>query len=263
MVSYISLIFYILAFIHIVLFLLWGNKSLKHLFNVFMFAGIIFNIVSLALNYIDSGDISSTSLYDLLMIVSLSFGITYIILYAKYRRPLIGMFIAPFMVVSNLMALYFTPERVPSYDVVDSIWRYVHLPFIVLGTTFLVSAFISSIMYLILEYQLKNKNFGNVFHRFPPLDTIAKINNTSLYIGYYFFTGGAALGFVWMLEKDLENLLSSAKIVFSIITWLLYTMLLVLRHKKPMPPHNTAKWTIIGFILILVTYAGVFLFMLR
>lgn len=223
--------------------------------------GLVFNVVSLSVNYVNSENI--TSLYDLLLIVSLSFGVTYFILYAKYRRQLLGMFISPFMVIANIIALFVTPERMPSYAVVDSIWRYVHLPFIVLGTTFLVSAFISSVMYLILEYQLKNKNFGNIFHRFPPLDTIARINNTSLNAGYYFFTAGAMLGFVWMIQNHLGSILSSSKIIFSIITWLLYTALMIVKKRGPIPPHNTAKWTIIGFILIVATYIGVVSFMLR
>ncbi len=125
-----------------------------------------------------------------------------------------------------------------------------------LGTTFLVAAFIASIMYLIQEAQLKKKNFGFIFQRFPALDTIASINDTSLQIGFYFFTIGSALGFVWMLQNNLEEILSSAKII-------LYAVLMILKKRRPMTPKQTAQWTVIGFILILVTYVGVANFMLR
>ncbi len=132
-----------------------------------------------------------------------------------------------------------------------------------LGTTFLVAAFTASLMYLIQEAQLKKKNFGFIFQRFPALDTIANINNTSLQTGFYLFTIGSALGFVWMLQNNLEEILSSEKIIFSILTWFLYAALIILKKHKPMTPKQTAQWTVIGFILILVTYVGVANFMLR
>lgn len=263
MISYISLIFYMIAFIHIMLFLLWGNRNVRSLFNIFMGIGLLFNIADLALRYFNTGAAPASTLYDVMNMVCISFGITYFILYAKYKRPLIGLFISPFMVAASLVAICFPPNVSPSYPVVDSIWRYVHLPFIILGTTFLVAAFIASLMYLIQETQLKKKNFGFIFQRFPALDTIANINDTSLQIGFYFFTIGSALGFVWMLQNNLEEILSSAKIIFSILTWFLYAILMILKKRRPMTPRQTAQWTVIGFILILVTYIGVANFMLR
>ncbi len=263
MISYIALIFYMLAFVHIALFLYGGSKNVRKLFNIFMALGLAFNFYDILIRFLDTGIAPTSTLYDVMLILSFSFGITYFILYAKYRRPLLGLFISPFMVAALVVAILYPPTITPSYPVVDSIWRIVHLPFIVLGTTFLVTAFISSVMYIIQEAQLKKKKFGFIFQRFPALDTIGKINNTSLYIGYYFYTLGVALGFVWMLQNNLEEILSSAKIIFSILTWFLYTILITLKKIKPLTQRQTAQWTIIGFFLIIVTYFGVASFMLR
>lgn len=263
MISYIALIFYMLAFVHIALFLYWGNKNVRTLFNIFMAVGLVFNLYDIVIRFLNTGVAPTSTLYDLMIVLSFSFGITYFILYAKYRRPLIGLFISPFMVAALITAIFYPPTIAPSYPVVDSIWRIVHLPFMVLGTTFLVAAFVASIMYLIQEGQLKKKKFGFIFQRFPALDTIGAINNTSLYIGYYFYTVGVALGFVWMLQNNLEEILSSAKIIFSMLTWVLYTALIIVKKIKPLSQKQTAQWTIIGFILIIVTYFGVASFMLR
>ena len=244
MISYISLIFYILAFVHIALFLYSGSRSVRNLFNIFMILGLIFNLYELVVRFMETGLAPTSTLYDLMLSLSLSFGITYFILYA-------------------VIAILYPPTITPSYPVVDSIWKVVHLPFIVLGTTFLVAAFVASVMYIIQEAQLKKKKFGFIFQRFPALDTIGKINNTSLTIGFYFFTIGAVLGFIWMLQNNLEEILSSAKVVFSVLTWILYAALIALRRIKPLTQRQTAQWTIIGFILIIVTYVGVASFMLR
>ena len=184
-------------------------------------------------------------------------------LYIKYNRPLIGMFIAPFTVFLGLLTIFFPPELAPSYQVVDSIWKYVHLPFIILGTTFLVASFLASIMYIIQEYQLRHKKFGFIFHRFPPLDTIAKINDSSLNIGFYCFSIGAILGFIWMLQNDLEMILSTSKIIFSLLTWVLFALFVYIKRQRPISPHQIAHWTVAGFISILIMYIGVGSFLLR
>lgn len=258
MISYISLIFYILAFLHIFLYFLWGSKNVEKLFNIFIGMGVIFNIADYILRIVHYKTLPASSLNDVFLLVSISFGITYFILYAKYKKQMIGMFISPFLVILGILLLFFNvPGYVPTYDVVDSIWKYVHLPFVALGTTFLVAAVLASLMYLILEYQLKNKKFGPVFHRFPPLDAIGKINDTSLIVGFYLFTVGATLGFLWLVEDNLTLELSSPKIIFSVLTWILYGALIYLKRNKPLSPHRSAQWTIIGFVLILASYVGV------
>ena len=256
MVSYISLIFYILAFVHIALFLYSGSRNVRNLFNIFMMLGLLSNLYELIIRFMETGLAPTSTLYDLMLSLSLSFGITYFILYAKYRRPLIGLFISPFMAAALVIAIFYPPTITPSYPVVDSIWKVVHLPF-------LVAAFVASVMYILQEAQLKKKKFGFIFQRFPALDTIGNINNTSLTIGFYFFTIGAVLGFIWMLQNNLEELLSSTKVVFSVLTWFLYAALIIFRRIKPLTQRQTAQWTIIGFVLIIITYFGVASFMLR
>ncbi len=252
-----------IAFIHIILFLLWGNKNVRSLFNIFTGTGLLFNIADMALRYFNTGAAPTSTLYDVMNMVCISFGITYFILYAKYKRPLIGLFISPFMVAASIVSICFPPNVSPSYPVIDSIWRYVHLPFIVLGTTFTKMELDLTNVKPGFKNKKLQKNFGFIFQRFPALDTIANINNTSLQTGFYLFTIGSALGFVWMLQNNLEEILSSEKIIFSILTWFLYAALIILKKHKPMTPKQTAQWTVIGFILILVTYVGVANFMLR
>ena len=74
MISYISLIFYMIAFIHIILFLLWGNKNVRSLFNIFTGTGLLFNIADMALRYFNTGAAPTSTLYDVMNMVCISFG---------------------------------------------------------------------------------------------------------------------------------------------------------------------------------------------
>ncbi len=261
MISYLALMAYIIAFCHIAFFLVFGSRILKTLFNIFMGAGFVINITELVLSWYKTGYFPSSSLYDFMNIMSAAFVVTYFIIYAKYERPLIGLFISPFNVVFSAAAIVAPVSA--SYTFVDSIWRYGHLPFVILGTTFFIASFLSAVMYFIQERQLKGKKFGMVFQRFPPLDTINKINSTTLKLGFYFYTIGAVLGFAWMADGGFESLLASSKIIFSMVTWVVFAVIMGLKRWKGLSPRRMAFFTIAGFLCVLVTYIGVAVFLIR
>lgn len=262
MISYLALMCYIVAFVNITLFLILGNRLLKASFNVFLGAGFFINILEIIVVWYNQGFFPSNNLYGFMNILSAAFVVTYFIIYAKYERPLVGMFICPFNIVFSAVAIA-APLNTSSNVFVDSVWRYGHLPFVILGTTFFIASFLASVMYFIQEKQLKSKHFGVVFQRFPPLDTINNINSTSLKLGFYFFTIGAVLGFAWMADRDLESIFTSYKIIFSLITWIVFAIIVGLKHFRGLPPRKMALYTILGFLSVLVTYIGVAVFLIR
>ncbi len=168
------------------------------------------------------------------------------------------MFLIPFPLVCSILALY-APITEPS-EVVSSLWRYLHLPFIILGSTFFVSSFFASLMYFLQERQLKTKSFGFVFKRFPPLNTINKIIDMTLQFGVSFFTAGAFFGFMWVSSSDF-SLSSTVKILLSIVAWFIFAAILYGKHKEKITPRQTALFTIAGFLAMLISYIGVIVFL--
>ena len=256
---YIALSVYFLAVCNIVVYLFNGNKIFKILFNIFTLFGLVLNIYEFFIRWQVTKQFPSSSVYDFLLFLAIAFSITYFIIYARFKRPVVGLFIVPFSFIFSVLALFATPLE--TYNSVYSIWRYVHLPFIVLGSAFFVVSFLSAVMYFIQEKQLKSKHFGFVFRRFPPLDTLSNINDITLRFGFYLFTVGAAIGFVWMLQSGLNNILSSYKIILSIITWLVFVIILFIKRFVGIQPKQMAFWTIIGFLSVLITYICVAMFL--
>lgn len=265
MISYIALMIYIIAFSNILLFFTLGSRILKTFFNIFMGLGCLVNIVELLAVWCHSGNFPTFSIFGFISIISAAFVVTYFILYIKFERPLVGMFISPFNIIFSIIAIVYFPTTLeyPTTAIVDSVWKYGHLPFVILGSTFFIASFLSSIMYLFQERQLKGKNFGKIFQRFPPLDTINSITSSSLKIGFYFFTIGILLGFAWIIDDGLENILISLKVVFSIITWVVFSIIISVKHYKGLSPHKIAVLTILGFLSMLIAYIGVAVFLIR
>lgn len=258
---YIALMAYVLAFCHVVLSFFYDNKYFRVMCDIFVGIGLIVNLYEFSSLWITTGHFPSSTVYDFMILLSAAFAATYFIINIKVKSHIIGLFILPFTIIFSALAAFAPMGQPPQF--VYSVWRYGHLPFIILGTTFFIAAFLSAVMYLIQERQLRSKSFGLVFQRMPSLDVINRMNDLTLKLGFYFFSIGAILGFIWMIQSGLENLFASPKIVFSLITWAVFAVIMILKARKGMPPRKLAMGTIVGFLSVIATYTGVAFFLAR
>jgi len=252
----------VLALLHITLYFFLGYGRLVTITNMFAVLGLIFASGQFITLYSVAHANPFGSFSGLMLFLAQALLLAYLLLYFKFKRPSIGLFIFPIALI-YILGARFTGHLVPLHNPhAASMWLYIHLPFTIIGTAFfMVSTFIG-IMYFVQERQLKNKNFGVIFRRFPPLETIDRLLTTTLYIGFYTFTIGLLAGLVWMLYASGRINFFSPKLVFAIITWIIYSSIIFYKKFKGMSPKDTALSTIIGFISVLVTYIGVAIFVM-
>jgi ABC-type uncharacterized transport system permease subunit len=123
-------------------------------------------------------------------------------------------------------------------------------------------ATVASIMYFLQERELKRKNFGIIFKRFPPLNQIDRLTAVNLILGFYFFSVGLISGFVWMIYETERIGSILPKMIFAVITWVIFGLITYLKKYRGMTPRSTAYSTLAGFISVVVTYAGVAFFLM-
>lgn len=251
----------VLALLHVTLFFFMGHRKLEVTANLFAVLGLIFTTVQYAALY-KSAVPPFASLSGVLLLLVMALLIGYTAMYIKYKRPSIGLFVFPLTVIFLMISRFSSGVEVAGDSVVVTFWLYIHLPFTILGTAFFMLSTFTGVMYFIQERQLKTKNFGIVFRRFPPLDTINNLNNTTLYVGFYTFTIGLLAGVVWMFYSSGRVNFYSPKLVFALITWIIYSSITFYKQFRGMSPKDTALSTIIGFISVLVTYVGVAFFVM-
>lgn len=261
MVYDISLSLYILAFLHAVLYFFLGYQNLTKITNIFAIAGLVVNIFSFALSWQKIGQLPSATLAEVLQVLIIALVAIYLLLYLKFKRPLLAMFILPIAIIIGIstFALKDIGVTIPHSN---SFWLYLHLPFTILGSALFMISAIAGFMYVILERQLKNKTFGKIFYRFPPLNVINQVNTTTLFIGFAFFTVGLIAGIIWGLIEWNGAMVFTPKLIFAIITWLIFISIITIKHTKGLSPNGIAIWSITGFISIIITYFGVALFLL-
>jgi len=251
----------VLALLHVTLYFFMGHRKLELITNVFALLGLILSGVQYVSLY-KSAVPPFASLSGLLLLLTMALFIGYFVTYLKYKRPSIGLFVFPLTVIFVMVSRFSSGIEVAGDSAVVTFWLYIHLPFTILGTAFFMLSTFTGIMYFIQERQLKNKNFGIIFRRFPPLDTINNLNNTTLYIGFYTFTIGLLAGVVWMFYSSGRVNFLSPKLVFALITWIIYSSITFYKQFRGMSPKDTALSTIIGFISVLITYVGVAFFVI-
>lgn len=251
----------VLALLHVTLYFFLGYKRLELVTNAFAVLGLGFTVLQYTALY-KMPVPPYASLSGVMLLLAMALFIGYLAMFLKYKRASVGLFVFPLTVIFVMISKFSSGIAATQNEVVVTAWLYIHLPFTILGTAFFMLSTFTGIMYFIQERQLKKKNFGVIFRRFPPLDTINRLNNTTLYVGFYTFTIGLLAGVVWMFYSSGRINIFSPKLVFAILTWIIYSSITFYKQLKGMSPKDTALSTIIGFISVLVTYIGVAYFVM-
>jgi cytochrome c-type biogenesis protein CcsB len=169
----------------------------------------------------------------------------------------LGSFVAPFsaflMIISSAMPWMEGPVK----PMLRSLWLTVHVGTIFMGNGLFAITFLAAIMYLIQEHQIKHKKLGSFYTRLPSLATLDSINYYSLICGFPFLTVGMitgsicaqyALGTYWQWN--------SIELWWSLITWLLYAVLLHERLMVGWRGRRAATMSIVCFLILIFTFVG-------
>ena len=116
-------------------------------------------------------------------------------------------------------------------------------------------AFVSGVLFLVQDAQLKRKHMGVLFHRLPPLSTLDRVNFFSIGAGFALLSAGVVLGFIgsWTLRGawwgPQEGLI--------LALWGSYLVLWLMRLRATLRGRRVALLSILGFSLALFTLVGV------
>ncbi len=119
-----------------------------------------------------------------------------------------------------------------------------------------LAAFISGVLFLIQERQLKRKTMGMLFHRVPALGVLDRFNFVAIGLGFGLLSIGLLCGFLgehrllgcWWTGDSKEYL--------TVILWCSYLGLWLLRLRATLRGRRVALLSVLGFSLVLFTFIG-------
>ncbi len=163
----------------------------------------------------------------------------------------------PLTILSIVLKLVVPVQEEKIEPIVAAGWIYVHIPLMILSVAALTISFFMAIMYLIQERQLKAKTTSTYLERLPSLQSCEELSYRSLSFGFFLLTFGILTGIIW--SRYLRGVYWNwdYKEIWSLITWALYAVLLHGRILSAWRGRKAAYLAILGFVLILFTFAGV------
>jgi len=182
---------------------------------------------------------------------------SYLIMMLKFNIRVLGSFIAPLCGVLMIWSLVLPQAVTDIKPIFKSVWLTIHVATIFLGNGIFAVAFMSAIMYLLQERQIKTKKPGFFYRRLPSLTILDSMNYYCLMVGFPLLTLGMMTGSIYAQIALGTYWRWDPKEVWSLITWLLYAALLHERLTVGWRGKRAAIMSIVCFLVLLFSFMGV------
>ena len=192
-----------------------------------------------------------TNRFEVLVFMTWSMVLIYLVIGSSYRLSLMGVFTAPVASVLLLFALALAPGQPEARRIKVNPWLEAHTSFSMVACGAFALACIAGVMFLVQERQLKTRQPSSIFYRLPPITALSVANSRLLLLGFTLFTVGLATGF---LIGDRINWVQAG---WSILVWCVYGGIIVARMRHAMAAKWVATLSIVAFSLLLSTFWGI------
>ncbi len=256
-----ALCFELLATGGFIVFIIRQEKWIFRCSYWILVTGFLFHTIFLGYRYYLLGVAPILDLKSALSFFAWSIICVYLIIQSRFKLMVLGSFVAPFAAFLMIISSAMPWTDVIVKPVFKSLWLTIHVGTVFIGDALLAIAFLAAIMYLIQEYQIKQKRLGAIYSRLPSLATLDKINYYSIVYGFPFLTVGMITGSVYAQYALGRYWQWDPKEVWSLISWLFYAALLHQRIAVGWQGRRAAIMAIVCFSVLVFTFVGVSLLM--
>ncbi|RMF85276.1 MAG: c-type cytochrome biogenesis protein CcsB [Nitrospirae bacterium] len=253
---YLALTAYFLGTVFSILYFLRRSRLFGRVYLGAVIVGFLAHTTLIGAIWIATGELPTASHGGSMVFFSWVIIALLALLEARYRLPVMGSFVLPWAFIPMLYAAFLnrTPTHAPA--LLRSGWFFAHTTLAFLAYAAFVIAFAGGIMYLLQERQVRSHRPGATFRRLPPLDTLDEVNRWAIALGFPLLTLGIVTGAIWA-ELAYGRLPVDPKVVWSVVTWLIYGAILNARHTFGWRGRKAAKLAIVGFGLMMFGYVVV------
>ncbi len=227
--------------------------------------GAILNFAALYARALAVGTVPYRDLLGSMKLFGFFLAVLSVVLELRHHDRALGPVLMPAALFFMLLALLESPggaaRPAPNPDLKGAIFA-LHVTLNMLAyAAFAVSAALS-ILYIAAGRALKSHRLSGPATRLPTLSYLERANRTSLGLGIITLAAGLALGFLWAARvwtNEHPQWALDPKIFFAVATLVFYLFVLV-RARRGAPGVSTARYSIAGFALVLLSYTAVNMF---
>jgi cytochrome c-type biogenesis protein CcsB len=232
------------------------EKVIHRIAYGFLLAGFLSHTLGLAMLVSQLRQMPVTTLPQTFSLFAWAIVGSYLAFQLKFNIRILGTFVSPLAVVFMLLSSAIPGRVIPNSQLFKSFWLTLHVATMFIGMAIFALAFCAGIMYLLQERQIKSKSFGLLYRRLPSLEVLDSLNYVCLTFGFPLITIGLISGFVYAGAVWQSFWHWDPKEILSVVTWLIYAVLLHERLAVGWRGRRAAIMAIIGFSVILVTFVG-------
>ena len=245
---------YSVGLLHSFLTIITRKKTLFRVAMAGIGLGFISHGLSILFAWIELDHPPITDNHGALSFFAFVIVLAFLISYARYRLESLSVFVFPLVFILTLAANLISPSQAPLQERLRSLWFYIHIPTLFLGYAAFFVAFSAGIMYLIQERELKRKRPQAFYYRLPSLQICDDLGYRSLSVGFPLLTVGIVAGALWANRSLTQPWGWDPKIIWSLMTWLIYAVLIHYRLSAGLRGRRAALMSIVGFVIVLLTF---------
>ncbi|MGA0845497.1 MAG: cytochrome c biogenesis protein CcsA [Luteolibacter sp.] len=191
---------------------------------------------------------------EILVFLSWSLTLFYLIIGPAYRISLLGVFTAPVVAIFQIVALVpgvmsDQPERLSTVNA----WHETHAATSVLAYGALALASVAGVMFLVLDKQLKSQHFtSGWFRNLPPVRELLVSLRRLLWTGGFLLTLGVIAG--WLMPHGPN---AAAHWIAALMLWIAYLCLLGVMSLRGLTGRALSLATVSLFLLSLAVFAWI------
>ena len=220
-------------------------------FRLFFAAAIVLHAASLQLSLFSEGQLN----LSISNATSMVFFAVSVISWSSITRKLPIENLLIVLLPATIASLIFsalTPE--PEFKTIAGNGLISHIILSILAYSFITIAALQACLLAIQEKQLRQHNFTGMFQYFPPLQTMETLLFEMIWLGFITLTAAILSGSIFLHDIFAQHL--AHKTILSIIAWAVFAILLCGRHLKGWRGITATKWTLAGFIALMLAYFG-------
>ena len=263
--NYVTFI-YFLAFVLYLFKLVLKKESWGYAASFAAWTGMLGHTFSLMLRWKESydrgiGHAPLANLYESLIFFAWSIMILYLLIERRIKNRILGAFVVPvaFLIMAYAsIAPGINSGIEPLIPALQSNWLTTHVLTCFMGYAAFTVAFGGGLLYFWKSIRdEKGSNDLTLNDHLPSLEMLDILIYQSVMIGFVFLAMGIITGSVWAHYAWGAYWSWDPKEIWSLITWLIYAILIHARYVRGWRGKRMAMLAIIGFASVLFTYLGV------
>jgi cytochrome c-type biogenesis protein CcsB len=195
-----------------------------------------------------------TNLPESLCLFAWFLTLTFLLVNIRYDIKALGAFTLPLVSILTITASIIYEENQTISPDLKSGWVYFHSSIAFLAYAAFFLTFISGILYLIQEKELKTKNFRFLYFRLPSLQMCDELMRLFLTVGFVAMSLTIITGIISAPQAWGQSWSWDPKVTATVITWIIYLVLLLYRLSAGWRGRQAAYISIVGFASVLVTF---------